>query len=118
MAPLPRLTLDVFRSEFDKAVKVGEVTWQVIGFYGSNGKVYPFGTDTKVLSTVFESLSAPLIVEIAGRYGYTVESSPQTVYPDFTLTHAGEKKNRIAIDVKTTYRKSKSSPLVYTLGSY
>lgn len=115
---MPPLTLDAFQNEFDKAVEIGRVTWQVLGFYGSNGKVYPFGTDTKVLSTVFESLAAPLIVNIADGFGYTVESSPQTVYPDFTLTLLGMERNRIAVDVKTTYRKKPSSPLVYTLGSY
>ena len=114
---MPLLTLDVFQNEFDTAVAVGKETWEVFGFHGSNGKVYPFGTDSKVLSTVFESLAAPLIVEIASRFGYTVESAPQTIYPDFTLTPPGMEMNRIAVDVKTTYRR-KSSRFVYTLGSY
>jgi hypothetical protein len=115
---LVTLQLNDFREQFDKAVQAGKVTWQVIGFYGADGKVYPFGTDTKVLSTVFEALAAPIIVDIAGRSGYTVESSPQTVYPDFTLNPAGQSGRRIAVDIKTTYRKSSSAPLVYTLGSY
>lgn len=115
---MPSLTLDAFRKEFYQAVNIGKVTWQVLGFYGSNRKIYPFGTDTKVISTVFESLAAPLISDIARGFGYKVESSPQTVYPDFTLTLPGMKGYRIAVDVKTTYRKKPSSQLVYTLGSY
>jgi hypothetical protein len=118
---MPNLTIDLFRAAFDKAVSEQKISWEVVGFYGADGRIYPFGTDTKVLSTVFEALAAPLIGVIAKAHGYEVESSEQTVYPDFTLSPNG-KPARIAIDIKTTYRRfnqaGKTRPFMYTLGSY
>jgi hypothetical protein len=116
------LSFDAFRRLFEK--KVGEygITWEAVGFYAPDGKVYPFGTDTKVISTVFEALAAPLIREIADAWGYTIEGSEQTVYPDFTLTPPSHQPPRIAIDIKTTYRRRGVGdclhPFRFTLGSY
>jgi hypothetical protein len=44
-----------------------------------------------------------------------VEESPQTVYPDFTLSRPNSNGGRLAVDIKTTYRKRSFG---YTLGSY
>src|SRR5205085_6866269 len=41
----------------------------------------------------------------------------QTVYPDFTLMTAEDDKAKIAVDVKTTYRRA-NGMFFYTLGSY
>ncbi len=111
------LTIASFRKRFTELTTVRKVTWDALGFYCGNGMVIPFGTDTKVLSTIFESMSAPIICQIAEENGYVVEGAPQTVYPDFTLSHKeGRRKNRIAIDIKTTYRNQ--SKIKFTLGSY
>jgi hypothetical protein len=97
------------------------LTWEAVGFYAPDGRVYAFGTDTKVISTVFETFAAPIIKGIADKYGYVVEGSKQTVYPDFTLSPSG-RPPRIAIDIKTTYRhfnrRGEPVPFRYTLGSY
>ncbi len=111
------LTLNQFKKEFDENVSEQGITWEAQGFYASNGKVYPFGTDSKVLSTVFESFSAPLILEIAKKHNYDVAFAKQTIYPDFTLTPAGKLSERIAIDIKTTYQVGNKS-IGFTLGSY
>jgi hypothetical protein len=98
------------------------VTWEAVGFQAPDGKVYLFGTDTKVISTVFEAIAAPLIKTIADDRKYIVEGAQQTIYPDFTLSPAPGKRPRIAIDVKTTYRefnkKHETCTFRYTLGSY
>jgi hypothetical protein len=98
------------------------MTWDAVGFFAPGGRVYAFGTDTKVISTVFEALAAPLIKSIADENKYVVEGSKQTIYPDFTLSPAPGKPPRIAIDIKTTYRhfNAKGAPPTfrYTLGSY
>ena len=116
------LTFQKFRQLFDKKVADYHLTWEAVGFYSPDKRVYPFGTDTKVISTVFEALAAPLIKEIADETGYVVQGSEQTVYPDFTLSPAEDKPPRIAIDIKTTYRRFQKSgaiaPFKYTLGSY
>lgn len=117
-------TLDVetFRTKFDAAVAKDSLSWEAVGFLSPDRGVYPFGTDTKVISTVFEAIAAPVIAAIAEEAGYEVEGAGQTIYPDFTLTPPGRSEGRIAIDVKTTYRRfsatGKPSQFRYTLGSY
>lgn len=107
---------------FQDKVSQHHITWDIRGFYAPDRKVYPFGTDTKVLSTVFEALSAPIILEIAEEYDYFIERAEQTIYPDFTLTPRNAQQDRIAIDIKTTYRKfnrnGQQREFRYTLGSY
>jgi hypothetical protein len=119
---MPELTFDVFRREFGRKVIDNKITWEAIGFYAPDGRIYPFGTDTKVISTVFESLLGPLVKDIADQFDYIVEGSEQTVYPDFTLSQRSRQTKRIALDVKTTYRKFNNNGQMqqfrYTLGSY
>jgi len=116
------LTLNEFRTNFAQKVQSTQTDWLTVGFLGLDHRVIPFGTDTKVLSTVFESLCAPFIGLIAEENDYDIETSEQTVYPDFTLSPRGQRENRIAIDVKTTYRRFTASggpaSFRYTLGSY
>lgn len=116
------LSFHVFRAEFRKLVAAHGITWQAVGFLSTDDTVYAFGTDTKVISTVFECCAAPLVNTIAEAHGYVLEGSPQTVYPDFTLSPIGRRDGRIAIDIKTTYRSfNKNGSLrkfKYTLGSY
>lgn len=92
-------------------------SWEVEGFLDTKGYVHPIDTDTKVISTVFERMSSPVIRSIAKNYGYIVETANQTTYPDFTLSHFDDKKltHRIAIDIKTTYL---SNTMLFTLGGY
>jgi len=124
---MPILDFATFRSHFDKIVQKEVTSWEAVGFIAPGGTVYAFGTDSKVISTIFESISAPIIQQIAKQFEYVVESSPQTIYPDFTLSPepivlSGPHSRRIAIDIKTTYRKLTAQMLVkkfnYTLGSY
>jgi hypothetical protein len=116
------LTFARFKESFLTKVSTYRLTWEAVGFHAPGGRVYPFGTDTKVISTVFEALAAPIISEVASDYGYLVEGSQQTVYPDFTLSPPSGKPPRIAVDVKTTYRRFNARgellPFRYTLGSY
>lgn len=67
---------------------------------------------------MFETLCAPLVREIAEENGYSVEASGQTIYPDFTLIPPSNDGLKIAVDVKTTYRRSDTGKFRYTLGSY
>lgn len=106
------LTIDALKQSFSTLTKGW--SWEVQGFLDSNDYVHPIDSDTKVISTVFERMSAPVLRSIVNELGYTVETANQTTYPDFTLTHR-ETKHRIALDVKTTYVKQR---LVLTLGGY
>ncbi len=115
---MARLNMQEFLKRFNQEVSRRKMTWEVKGFYGADGRVYPFGTDTKVLSTVFESLCAPLILDIAEACNYDVSFAKQTVYPDFTLTPSGASSGRIAVDIKTTYQARGRGDIKFTLGSY
>lgn len=91
----------------------------VCGVVDRDGEVFPLGADTKVLSTVFELISRPLIYQAAAKHGYkVVEASVQNHYPDFTIQKRDDDTQRIAVDVKTTWRKSDTSKFSFTLGSY
>jgi hypothetical protein len=76
------------------------------------------GTDTKVLSTVFELLTQPLIQEIADKHGFKLETANQTIYPDFTLLRDAKDPAKIAVDIKTAYRRPGNGMAGFTLGSY
>ncbi|MFF7709839.1 type II restriction endonuclease [Pseudomonas sp. NPDC007930] len=95
-------------------------TWEIQGFIDEQNRVYPIDSDTKVISTVFERLSSPVLRSIAKDHGFVVANANQTTYPDFTLTLFdawGEVRQRIAIDIKTTYHYQ-DRWMVFTLGSY
>lgn len=102
-------------NDFGAEVRASKANFLVRGVLGTNDRVYPLGSDTKVLSTVFELFTRPLLLKIAHRHGYRIEESPQTVYPDFTLLRSKDDPAKIAVDVKTTYRRP---TIQYTLGSY
>ncbi|HEY2956447.1 MAG TPA: type II restriction endonuclease [Candidatus Eisenbacteria bacterium] len=103
------------RQAFRDAVRGNNVDFMVRGMLSADDRVFPLGTDTKVLSTVFELFTRPLMEEIAHTHGYHVEEAKQTIYPDFTLLRDAADRAKIAVDVKTTYRRP---DIVFTLGSY
>lgn len=96
----------------------GSWDWKIEGFLDTNNYVHPIDADTKVISTVFERLSSPVIRTIANDFGYRVEVANQTTYPDFTITKYDSNNavlHRIAVDIKTTYL---AKSMMLTLGGY
>lgn len=111
---MKKLDLKNFSKDFFNLTKNWD--WEIEGFADKNGYIYPIDSDTKVLSTVFERLSSPVLRTIGKQLGYKIEIANQTTYPDFTLTLSNKNLlHRIAIDIKTTYLKSTMS---FTLGAY
>lgn len=108
------MILDLER-ELSGIVARDGVDFMVRGMLSADDRLFPLGTDSKVLSTVFELFIRPLVQEIGESHGYEVEEAKQTIYPDFTLLRDEADLQKIAIDVKTTYRKPK---IDFTLGSY
>lgn len=101
----------------------GDHSYDIAGFINRENEIYPLGTDTKVLSTVFELIARPLIVKVAEEHGYIVtEPTVQNHYPDFTLVpkegNLQDPKGCIALDIKTTYRRPNQKRFAYTLGGY
>ena len=95
-----------FKQEFNQIIAIEKPSWEMTGLITSNKKIFTLGSDTKVLSTIFELLCRPFIIKIAQKHGYQMKEAPQTIYPDFTLLKTEDDKHKIAIDVKTTYRLS------------
>ena len=93
--------------------------YAVCGFIDCVGHVYPLGSDTKVLSSIFELITRPVVYAAAQSLGYqVVEATVQNHYPDFTLVRERAENEKIAVDVKTTYRRNVNNTFKYTLGAY
>ncbi|MDQ2761462.1 MAG: restriction endonuclease [Actinomycetota bacterium] len=108
-----------FGLEFEGRFAALKNPYDVRGIVTDSGRIIPFGTDTKVLSTVFESIARPVVKEVADQRCLAFhEALRQNVYPDFTLMHDDDDPAKIAVDVKTTYRAGAEAPVSFTLGSY
>lgn len=87
---------------------------ELLGFINEKKEIYTFGHDSKIIGRLFEILVEPYLIEVAKKLEFTLhESTSQTVYPDFYFKD--KEDNRYAIDIKSTYRKSR---LVFTQGSF
>ncbi len=108
--------LDIKKILEEEIKKIG-LGWDIKGVIDSKNRIYTINSDTKLISKVFELVTTPIILEIAEKYKIKViQTDRQTVYPDLTLVlPTGEK---IALDIKSTYRKSKDKVAGFTLGSY
>ncbi|MFQ5639309.1 MAG: type II restriction endonuclease [bacterium] len=96
--------------------------WGLVGILTKHSKVYTLSYDSKILSGIFEIFCEPIVANIAEKYGMQLEKSSQTAYPDFTLFKDSQPKEKIAVEVKSTYRKYNKNGRVktfkFTLGSY
>lgn len=110
--------IDDLINDIDNILEKVKYNFIISGFITSEGKIYPLGADTKVLSSAFELVIRPYIYQIAEKYKLDVtEPESQNFYPDFTLHDINDKNSKIAIDIKTTYRKS-NNKFGFTLGGY
>lgn len=111
-----------FIDAFSGKMREKALTYEVRGLLVSGDIVYPLGTDTKVLSTVFELIIRPVMGEIAQENGLELrEPTHQNYYPDFTFMLDEADKHKVAVDVKSTYRNFRpdgSWTASFTLGSY
>lgn len=112
-----------FIKEFNKKIKEKNISWEISALVTPYGKLYSLGSDSKLIGRIFELISFSILQEIANENNFILQpSEQQTVYPDFTLMKNHEDKEKIAIDIKTTYRtfKRNGEPSNYgfTLGSY
>ena len=93
--------------------------YSLCGVVDRRGRVYPLGSDTKVISTLFEIVTRQAVLKYADSEGYQLkEPDKQNYYPDFTLMRGDEDQQKIAIDVKTTYLEKGKTEFAYTLGGY
>ena len=108
---------DFIISEFYEAMN--GVNLNAYGILDSEGKIHTLGTDSKIIGRIFEMFAQPILEQIALRHGLVLKTpESQTVYPDFVLMENEQSKEKIAIDIKTTYVDTDQSRIVFTLGSF
>ncbi len=114
-----------FISEFNKIISEqypDGLEWGLVGILTKQSKVYTLSYDSKILSGMFEIFCEPIVMKIAEKNDLVVEKSSQTAYPDFTLFRKQDDTKKIAVEVKSTYRKYNKNGSVkkfsYTPGSY
>lgn len=96
--------------------KMDNLNFDIFGILDKNNKIRTLGTDSKIISRIFEMFTQPILEEIAWEHNLILKTpQKQTLYPDFILMTHEDSNAKIAIDVKTTYEQT---PLKFTLGSY
>jgi len=114
-----------FQEEFYSSVEKlypKQLEWQLVGILVNDQRVYTLSYDSKILSGLFEIFCEPIVREIAEHHGLKIKKAKQNQYPDFTLYKDESSRDKIAIEVKSTYRQFKNDGSVkkfgFTLGSY
>lgn len=110
---MPDFIVDEFYKEMET------VSFDAYGILDTNNVIHTLGTDSKIIGRVFEMITEPVLERIAKRHNLILKTpDAQTVYPDFILMRDAFSKDKIAIDVKTTYIDSPYSKIKFTLGSF
>lgn len=99
--------------------KMAHVNLEAYGILDSNNQIHTLGTDSKIIGRIFEMFAQPVLEEIASENRYLLCTPEfQTAYPDFVMMRARDGKDKIAIDIKSTYIRSEGSSIKFALGSY
>lgn len=112
-----RETILSYFKEFSRTLATEQGDWVVKGFIDVYRNIYTISVDTKVVSKVIEFMLFPVISRFALENNYKmVLSEHQNHYPDITfIDSAGEK---IALDLKSTYRTGAETVNGFTLGAF
>jgi len=102
---------------FNEAVSTDSGDWIVKGFIDIARNIYTISADTKVISKIIELLLFPKICRFAEKHRYKMLlCKEQNFYPDISFIDS--KDNKFAVDIKTTYRKGRSTVNGMTLGAF
>jgi len=114
-----------FKDAFYKAINElypNGPEWDLVGIITKSSKVYTLSYDSKILSGIFEILTEPIIQKIADDNDLILRKGVQNQYPEFTLYDEAFSHEKIAVDMKSTYRQRNVGgdvkPFSFTLGSY
>lgn len=118
------MTLDNFQKNlmrhtenFKQVLATPSGDWSVKGFIDVAKNIYTISVDTKVVSKIIELMMFPVIQKFAKENGYEmIFSAEQNHYPD--VTFVTKEKKKIALDLKSTYRKNKEVVSGFTLGAF
>lgn len=102
---------------FAPYVSTKDGQWVVKGFIDVYKHIYTISTDTKVISKIIELYIFPLLFKFAQdnnlKLGLTKE---QNFYPDITFQDS--EGNLFAVDLKSSYRRTKTKINGMTLGAF
>ena len=113
-----RATLFDYLNQYLCQIQDSEGNWTVKGFIDIFKNVYTISLDTKVISKVLEIMLFPKIQQFAIENNFEIIlSKEQNFYPDISFI---DKKSgdKIALDIKSTYRKSETAASGFTLGAF
>ena len=109
--------MDFIINEFYE--EMSKVKFEAYGILDISNCIHTLGTDSKIIGRIFEMFAQPVLEKIASRHELILTTpESQTVYPDFILMENARSKNKIAIDIKTTYIDSDQPTIKFTLGSF
>ena len=95
-----------------------EGNWTVKGFIDIFKNIYTISLDTNVISKVLEIMLFPKIKQFAIENDFEIFlSKEQNFYPDASFIGKNSSE-KIALDIKSTYRKSKTTASGFTLGAF
>ena len=92
--------------------------WEVVGLLLEDQSVIDVPSDSRAISAIFEQLVVERIKPIAQKYRCVLEEGGGREYPDITLRDIPGFRGKIAIDVKTSRKKSANTIGGFTIGTY
>jgi len=91
--------------------------WSVKGFIDIAKNIYTISVDTKVISKIIELMMFPTLQKFAKENDFEMKlCAEQNYYPD--VTFITRDKLKIALDIKSTYRKNHDKVSGFTLGAF
>ncbi len=103
--------------DFRKVLATPSGDWTVKGFIDVAKNIYTISVDTKVVSKIIELMMFPVLQKFAKENNFEmIFSAEQNHYPDVTFITKNKKK--IALDLKSTYRKNQEVVSGFTLGAF
>ncbi|MFH1855750.1 MAG: type II restriction endonuclease [Candidatus Omnitrophota bacterium] len=110
-------SLSKHTEDFRKVLATPSGDWSVKGFIDVAKNIYTISIDTKVVSKVIELMMFPVLRKFAKENGFEMRfCAEQNHYPD--VTFITKDKQKIALDLKSTYRKNRDVVSGFTLGAF
>lgn len=110
--------LKKYFTKFIESIASEDGSWTVKGFIDIYKNVYTISVDTKVISKIVELMIFPIIVQFANDNNYEMILAPhQNYYPDITFIDRLTNE-KIALDLKSSYRVDKNKVNGMTLGAF
>jgi hypothetical protein len=110
--------LNEFVEDLKQYVSTDTGEWTIKGFIDVYKNIYTISSDTKIISKILEIHIFPEILKFAENAGYKIIlAEHQNWYPDITFVHRENHEVKFAVDIKTTFRRNKTTA-GFTLGSH